>query len=92
MAKIHGLVYIVVGLFVSIASLRIDYGELYLFFYVGIIFIVVGSTKLVNKYLENQDKKLHKAKHHAHRLKYCHNCRNVIRTNDKFCNKCGVRA
>ena len=68
MAKIHGLAYIIIGILVSAASWKINKEDLYLFFYVGILFIGVGAAKLLLGLLKNkkEEKKMvhHKAPHH----------------------------
>ena len=65
MAKIHWPVYFIVGLLVSVLSWKLNYQKLIFFFYVGLIFILIGSAKLIfgltkrssNKKDENQDRK-----------------------------------
>ena len=51
MAKIHGLVYIIVGLFVGIASYKINYQNLYIFFYLGMFFIALGVAKILIRFI-----------------------------------------
>mgnify|MGYP001560674080 CR=1 FL=1 len=89
MAKIHWLIYIIVGLFVSISSWRIDYEDLYIFFYAGLVFILIGIAKLIFGLNIKKEKSI--TKHHAQGAKYCHNCGYAARLHDKFCSKCGVR-
>ncbi len=106
MAKIHWLVYIAVGLFVSVLSYKINYNNLYLFFYVGWIFVLIGIIKMLfgfgkNKDVKNLQQKMqhknltqpqHSMQHHQkHHYKRCHRCGNVMRLNDRFCSKCGLR-
>lgn len=97
MAKIHGLVYIIIGILVSIASWKINKESLYLFFYLGILFIGVGAAKLLLGLLKNkkEEEKVvhHKVPHHQSRhlqhYRHCRRCGNVMRINDRFCGKCG---
>ena len=92
MAKIHWSIYILVGLFVSISSWRINYEDLYIFFYAGLVFSLIGIVKLVLGLSIKKDKKEKSIiKHHAQGAKYCHNCGYAARLHDKFCSKCGVR-
>lgn len=97
MAKIHGLVYILVGLFVSILSWRLNYEKLVFFFYFGWIFIFVGVLKLIFNLIKNRTIKKetvhHKIKHHQPQksnVKYCHNCGAALRQQARFCARCGA--
>ena len=47
MTKIHGLIYIVIGFFVASVSWKISYEKLFLFFYMGVLFILFGIGKLI---------------------------------------------
>ena len=97
MAKIHWLVYVIVGLFVSIASYKLNYEKLIFFFYAGLIFVFSGVAKLIFGLLQNRkgresSQKIHqhKAQHQAG-IKYCTHCGNPAKIHDKFCNRCGAR-
>jgi len=102
MAKIHGLVYLIAGLFVSVASWRLNYEDLIFFFYIGLLFILVGVGKLVFNLIKKRsgrkESTSHSTPHHnlgkhqTHHLKHCSSCGNVLRMHDKFCNRCGARA
>ena len=90
--KIHGLVYILVGLFVSFASWMVNFGKLLLFFYAGLLFILVGIVKLS---LGKRDEAKHAAHHkpqHQAKFRYCPRCANILRPHDRFCSVCGARA
>ncbi|MBI2659896.1 zinc ribbon domain-containing protein [Candidatus Woesearchaeota archaeon] len=105
MAKIHGLVYILVGAFVSIMSWRLNQEKLLFFYYAGYFFIFVGVVKLLFNWIKNNAEKpkvsaqqeshhaVHKPSHTstAHQIKYCHNCRTPLRLHNKFCSNCGAR-
>lgn len=47
MAKIHGLVYILIGAFVSIMSWKLNKEKLLFFFYAGWAFVAVGVVKII---------------------------------------------
>ncbi|MDP3765033.1 MAG: hypothetical protein Q8R04_00820 [Nanoarchaeota archaeon] len=103
MAKIHGLVYIVVGLFVSIFSWKVNYEKFIFFFYVGLIFVFIGILKLVfgliKRKMDRKEEPLervhHKVSiqphHQAHHYKRCHKCGNAVKLHDGFCSRCGTR-
>ena len=94
MAKINWSVYVIIGLFVSVASYRLNFQKLIFFFYIGIIFIIVGIAKLifdnVNK-KEDKPQKIQTQKQHMQKFKRCLRCGNIVRINDRFCGKCGAR-
>lgn len=125
MAKIHGLVYLIIGAFVSLVSWRVSFENLQLFFYIGLVFVAVGIMKLfisaVKKSTLDEQKPAqpkqqnaaahqahmhpqhhpqqhhqnapvaHHAQHQQHHYKYCPRCRNVVRSHDVFCPRCGAR-
>ena len=95
MAKIHWFVYIVVGLFISILSYRLNYEKLVFFFYVGLIFVFVGIVKLIfnliKKKMSKKETMHHKAHHQTQHIKYCHRCGTALRAHNNFCTKCGAR-
>lgn len=106
MAKIHGFIYIVIGLFIVLASWKINLNALIFFFYVGWIFVLIGIIKLVLGFGKNRDTKSpqqkiqhrnlaqpHQSLQHQqkHHYKRCHRCGNVMRLSDRFCSKCGLR-
>lgn len=55
--NIHPIVYIIIGFAVSIVSYNVDYTKLILFFWVGIIFIMVGLVKFLFVFLKKELKK-----------------------------------
>ena len=103
MAKLHGLVYIVIGFFVSSVSWKISYDKLFLFFYAGLLFILFGTGKLIFGSKTNKEEKQktaaqkiqHKAvyqtTHQMQQFKRCLKCGNAARINDNFCSRCGAR-
>ena len=98
MAKIHGFVYLLVGFIVSIASYKINYERFKIFFYIGLLFIVIGAAKLVINFItkkgENKapENKINRISQNnlLRRYKYCPRCRNIVRANDRFCSRCGA--
>ena len=99
MARIHGFVYIIIGIFVSVASWNINNEELQLFFYAGILFIGIGAAKLLLGLLKNkkEDEKIvhhrkiqHQSQHLQQHYKRCKRCGSVMRANDRFCSRCGL--
>lgn len=99
MAKIHGLVYVIIGILVSIASWKINKEALYLFFYVGILFIGVGAAKLLLSLISNKKeeeimhhRKIQPQAQHFQHYRRCKKCGSVMKANDRFCSKCGFGA
>ncbi|MBS3101798.1 hypothetical protein J4204_06760 [Candidatus Woesearchaeota archaeon] len=89
MAKIHWLIYVIVGLFISIASYKLDYEKLVFFFYVGFIFVFIGILKLIFNLVKNRTTKKetahHKAVHQQSNTKYCNQCGAALSLHHKFC-------
>ena len=97
MAKIHWIVYIVVGLFVSIMSWRLGYEKLFIFFYAGIIFVLAGIIKAVidakRKKKNEALSKIFKAdakEKPSQPLRYCLKCGDMVRAIEGKCPKCGT--
>ena len=94
MVKIHGLIYIAVGLFVSIFSWKLNYEKLIFFYYAGLFFIFVGIIKLIFNFIKkrmNKKEGMHLKAHQTQRIKYCRQCGSASRQQAKFCSKCGAR-
>ena len=97
MAKLHGLVYIAVGLFVSIASWRIDYERFVFFFFIGWVFVSVGAIKIIFSLIKKRNARKESASFKAHTAsqnlitKYCSQCGSQLKHNVKFCTHCGNR-
>ena len=92
MAKIHWSVYVIVGLFVSVFSYKLNYEKLIFFFYIGLVFIVIGFTRMVLGWGKKgkEDDKHGKVRHQQ--VKYCPKCGNMLKLHDKFCTRCGAKA
>lgn len=94
MAKIHGLVYVIIGLSISIVSWKLKNEKLMSFFYIGLIFVLIGFVKLIfNKIKRKVGKteKIHKATYQNQRFKYCPKCRTMLNVYDRFCRRCGAK-
>ena len=93
MAKIHWLVYLIVGLFVSIFSWKRDFEKLRLFFYFGLVFVLIGIVKLIFAIGKGRHKegKIHHKAGQQHKGKYCHDCGSPAQLHHNFCTKCGTR-
>ena len=94
MAKIHGIVYVLIGIFVTIASYLIDRNDLWAFLYVGVFFIAFGVAKIVIQFImgQKEEQKPQTAQQksiHLQNYKKCHRCGNVSRLTDRFCARCG---
>ena len=94
MSKIHWSVYLLLGFFVSAFSYKLNYNKLIFFFYIGIIFILIGIAKLIfgnaNK-TANKAKNIQRTPQQQTRFRYCPKCANILRPNDRFCSICGAR-
>ena len=94
MAKVHGLVYIAVGSFVSIASWKIDYERFIFFFFIGLAFVLIGFGKIIFSLIKKKKgkKNLHDKGHaQLHRPTYCSSCGSALKPYAKFCANCGAR-
>ena len=93
MAKIHWLVYILTGAFVSAASWKIDFAKLKIFFYFGLLFVLIGIVKLLFSIGKNRNKeeKTHHKAGQQHKGRYCHSCGSPAQPHHNFCTKCGAR-
>ncbi len=108
MTKIHGIVYIIIGIFVLIISTTNE--KFIVFYYVAWAFIIFGAIKLIINFIKKKMKiddvvkpkpyqrilgqQQHKAQHvhRAQHFKRCNGCGNVIRLHDTFCSRCGAKA
>ena len=94
MAKIHGLAYILIGLFISIFSYKVNYEKLVFFYYLGYIFIFVGILKLIFSLMKRKSsktKELHHKEEHKHQSATMHkeNINSMHRQQQyKYCNNC----
>jgi uncharacterized paraquat-inducible protein A len=97
MAEIPGIIYLIVGGSITIASVFIDYKKLALFILAGIIMAIVGVIKLVK---QNRVTKQHKEVHHTvappptnhyrpAMVKYCPRCGTSGSIHDMYCSRCG---
>ncbi|MEK6942928.1 MAG: hypothetical protein AABX00_02595 [Nanoarchaeota archaeon] len=101
MAKIHWIVYMLAGFLLSSVSWKINYDKFLFFFYVGILFILIGIIKMIFSSGKKEEKPLHhQTPQTMHRqpthqnnqsMKRCPYCSNSARAHDNFCSRCGRR-
>lgn len=100
MTTIHGIAYIFLGMIVSGISYFLDKrnnnNSFVLFFYLGIVFIIVGILKLWIKYIQSKPDKQQNAQlhfqhpqSHQSQRKICNHCGFNLRHTDHFCPMCG---
>lgn len=100
--KIPPQMYILIGLFISLASYLLDKQRgttnLRLFMIVGAIFFIFGIFKLVINYATNLGKKEKKHYKHTpdyykkhHEYKFCPKCGSKLREEFNFCYNCGEK-
>ena len=95
MLEIHGVVYLIGGIVLSIVSYMLNgnswKGNFILFFFLGVIGVIVGLIKLIPKMKKH--KVHHPAQHHAQHniMRYCKNCGTALNHLQQFCHRCGTR-
>ena len=85
--EIPGSMYLILGLFVGIASyfLFSDFKKSVIFMTIAVVFIIVGIYKIFFK-----KEKLQKVTPQQKPLgRYCTKCGNQLREFDRFCYRCG---
>jgi hypothetical protein len=96
MAALNPVIYLVVGLMVTIVSVIMGLNA---FIYLGLIFMVWGIARLSwNKVAAKRQKRatdapeaiVSKPTHHIQHV-YCPHCGNMVKHNDNFCSRCGAR-
>ena len=103
MVKIHGIVYIIVGLFISGVAWKVNKDKLLFFYYVGFVFVLAGVIKIVyrlstdgkaTKALNANSKSIKNSIKPARQQhwKRCIKCGNVMRLHDRFCSRCGNKS
>jgi len=99
MVKIHGVVYLIVGLFIAIGSLIVNLQDksykFVLFLLIGLGMIVLGIIKLMGP-----KKKVHKPTTQQSQqqfnpqqqfVKYCSRCGAALQGFQQFCHNCGSK-
>jgi membrane protease subunit (stomatin/prohibitin family) len=95
--KIHPIVYIIIGFAVAIISYNVDYTKLILFFWVGIIFIMVGLVKFLFRFLQRELKETKTQKKTYQHIKNQENQSQKVHYNQHlnsteiFCHNCGAK-
>ena len=101
MASIHGTVYLLIGIGVTIASKIINPEKLKIFFYLGLLFIAWGVMKLFFSYIMAKSSKPRHSQPqphlHSHKnpnlqtlARYCSRCGNMLHGHGNFCQYCGA--
>lgn len=94
MVEISWWLWLGIGLFVSVTSAVMG-GPLWLFMWVGILFVIFGIGKLVIKVVlsPKEEKRATQAPAPVDRPQgfYCPRCRVSIHPTDVFCRYCGTR-
>lgn len=107
--QIHGIVYLLVGFFIGGTSWfinsRAQDDPLLFFFYVGVIFLVIGIAKLVAGYILKPSKEkpsrpnpaeqgFLKTQHknvQPHQVVHCPRCNSRLHHRFVYCPKCGTK-
>ncbi len=103
MADIPGWTWVLIGGIITLASARLG-KQFTLFFFLGLLFAAYGLYKVIAVYINRQRESVHE--HHAayhqahsaptqrqHAIHYLHcpRCKNLVRSVDFFCWRCGNR-
>jgi len=89
MVKLHGAVYLIIGIFVTWYSWFVG-KKMVLFLWLGIGLIVLGLVKIAYLFF-NRKKEGSTHVHESKMASYCHKCGNLIKEFDQFCSRCGER-
>lgn len=94
--RIHGIVYIVVGLFIAILSRMIDSTKLILFIFVGIVMALFGIWRLWRESSKPQTPNSAYTARHTRvtqplSVKYCIQCGFQLPAHAQFCQRCRAR-
>lgn len=92
MAEISWWAWLGVGLFVTIFSISAG-GQLKLFAWIGVIFLVTGIAKLTYLVMlhPKQEKSPSSPKRYERPQPVCRRCFARVHQNDRFCRYCGLR-
>ncbi len=98
MKGISGTVYIVIGLFMTLASLIIDKQKLLLFAIIGGIMVIIGIVKVLTSPKEKKQQQIPKSKQPARHPQQngplaprrCKYCGYMARPTDKYCGNCSL--
>lgn len=90
MGEIHGIVYIIIGVFFAITSKLIDTNKqenkLAFFVVVGGILFLIGVGKIIAKWIKESKPKPGQAV-----KKYCRRCGTIMHSFQEFCHRCGTK-
>ncbi|MEK6874537.1 MAG: hypothetical protein AABX52_02200 [Nanoarchaeota archaeon] len=88
MKSIPGILYITVGVFVTVVAHYIKH--LTFFFWIGILFVSVGIAKVMIKYIL-QSKPSGEKKLSSPGISFCSQCQIPVYITSHFCHHCGFR-
>ncbi|MBW2989740.1 zinc ribbon domain-containing protein [Candidatus Woesearchaeota archaeon] len=101
MVKIHWSFYLMLGAGVLFASYRIDPRKFTMFIWVGYLFLIIGTAKIVywfigrEKETKSEKKTIRRQIHPKEPPRipaaYCQKCGNRLYGNENFCPRCGQR-
>ncbi len=84
------IIFIILGIIVSIVSDRVDQdGSMTLFFYLGIIFIIIGIAKLAIKFIMSPKKDYERKR--TKKIILCPSCGEKHFETSNYCHKCGTK-
>ena len=103
--RIHGIVYVLLGAFISGTSFFLFKGNQQLMFYIvagalvsfGVVKLIIDRVR-EPKYeqMPRQKQEISKRQQETpyqpnQQYRYCHNCGTIINYSQNFCHKCGAR-
>jgi hypothetical protein len=102
MVKIHGIVYLVLGAGIILASYRIDAQGLKLFIWAGYLFLAIGVFKLVFLFIsrkkesgfEKKQVQMQMQRPVSQRMqqgRFCPRCGLNLKGYENFCARCGLQ-
>ncbi|MBI4451267.1 zinc ribbon domain-containing protein [Candidatus Woesearchaeota archaeon] len=96
MAKIPGIVWLLVGAAVAWYSSRPQYADKFVtFFYVGLAFVAIGLFKIFTSSIRPSKAREHhqveRALHQYKDVRFCPRCGHPNKVHDYFCSRCGTR-
>ena len=86
--KVPALVWLMLGILLSVVSYYLG-DEFVLFFYAGLIIIILGIFKLVLGYVFSSKETIIEKKTVQEKYAKCPHCNNATRKIDYFCAMCG---
>ena len=92
MTEIPGIVWLIVGIMITLVSLWLGNKNIILFIIAGGVMVLVGLLKMVVKRKEKKEMKAaERPQQQPQSVKYCHKCGTALMAIDQFCHNCGSR-